>query len=170
MQQTDVRSSLEHFSSTPVKSLPCKREDTPPASLSSLPLTSLANLPNNTISTPLAIASASKLLTTDNKSLLRSVWWTTYDEIRVFSNWRRNRAALLISYSLKIWYKEEKYIFLETSAMKNIDLSLTSYFNCERNLPLRCLAWLRFTFRLNYRNRLLLSALRSPSSNRPSSR
>ncbi|XP_018306266.1 nucleolar protein 4-like isoform X2 [Mycetomoellerius zeteki] len=68
--QTDVRSSLEHFSSTPVKSLPCKREDTPPASLSSLPLTSLANLPNNTISTPLAIASASKLLTTDNKSLL----------------------------------------------------------------------------------------------------
>ncbi|XP_011695034.1 PREDICTED: nucleolar protein 4-like isoform X2 [Wasmannia auropunctata] len=70
--QTDVRSSLEHFSSTPVKSLPCKREDTPPASLTSLaPLTSLANLPNNTISsTPLSIASASKLLTTDNKSLL----------------------------------------------------------------------------------------------------
>ncbi|KYN06287.1 Nucleolar protein 4 [Cyphomyrmex costatus] len=70
--QTDVRSSLEHFSSTPVKSLPCKREDTPPASLTSLaPLTSLANLPNNTIaSTPLSIASASKLLTTDNKSLM----------------------------------------------------------------------------------------------------
>ncbi|XP_012540913.1 nucleolar protein 4-like isoform X3 [Monomorium pharaonis] len=71
--QTDVRSSLEHFSSTPVKSHSCgKREDTPPASLTSLaPLTSLANLPNNTISTtPLSIASASKLLTTDNKSLM----------------------------------------------------------------------------------------------------
>ncbi|XP_011631963.1 nucleolar protein 4-like isoform X2 [Pogonomyrmex barbatus] len=70
--QTDVRSSLEHFSSTPVKSLPCKREDTPPASLTSLaPLTSLANLPSSTISsTPLSIASASKLLTTDNKSLM----------------------------------------------------------------------------------------------------
>ncbi|XP_011262058.1 nucleolar protein 4-like isoform X3 [Camponotus floridanus] len=71
--QTDVRSSLEHFSSTPIKSLPGKREDTPPASLTSLaPLTSLANLPSSTLSsTPLSLASASKLLTpTDNKSLM----------------------------------------------------------------------------------------------------
>ncbi|XP_020289339.1 nucleolar protein 4-like isoform X2 [Pseudomyrmex gracilis] len=71
--QTDVRSSLEHFSSTPVKSLPIKREDTPPASLTSLaPLTSLANLPSSTLSsTPLSLASASKLLTpADNKSLM----------------------------------------------------------------------------------------------------
>ncbi|XP_012232824.1 nucleolar protein 4-like isoform X2 [Linepithema humile] len=71
--QTDVRSSLEHFSSTPVKSLPGKREDTPPASLTSLaPLTSLANLPSSTLSsTPLSLASASKLLTpADNKSLM----------------------------------------------------------------------------------------------------
>ncbi|XP_029160131.1 uncharacterized threonine-rich GPI-anchored glycoprotein PJ4664.02-like isoform X1 [Nylanderia fulva] len=72
-QQTDVRSSLDHFSSTPIKSLPGKREDTPPTSLTSLaPLTSLANLPNSTLSsTPLSLASASKLLTpTDNKSLM----------------------------------------------------------------------------------------------------
>ncbi|XP_033217426.1 nucleolar protein 4-like isoform X3 [Belonocnema kinseyi] len=71
--QTDVRASLEHFSSTPVKSLPGKREDTPPTSLNSLaPLTSLANLPNsNLTSTPLSLAPASKLLTpTDNKSLM----------------------------------------------------------------------------------------------------
>ncbi|XP_076249299.1 uncharacterized protein LOC143188757 isoform X2 [Calliopsis andreniformis] len=71
--QTDVRSSLEHFSSTPVKSLPGKREDTPPASLTSLaPLTSLANLPNSTLSsTPLSLAPTSKLLTpADNKSLM----------------------------------------------------------------------------------------------------
>ncbi|XP_034181781.1 nucleolar protein 4-like isoform X6 [Osmia lignaria lignaria] len=71
--QTDVRSSLEHFSSTPVKSLPGKREDTPPASLTSLaPLTSLANLPSNTLSsTPLSLAPASKLLTpADNKGLM----------------------------------------------------------------------------------------------------
>ncbi|OAD54211.1 hypothetical protein WN48_08225 [Eufriesea mexicana] len=73
LQQTDVRSSLEHFSSTPVKSLPGKREDTPPASLTSLaPLTSLANLPSSTLSsTPLSLAPASKLLTpADNKGLM----------------------------------------------------------------------------------------------------
>nr|XP_012141545.1 PREDICTED: nucleolar protein 4-like isoform X3 [Megachile rotundata] len=73
--QTDVRSSLEHFSSTPVKSLPGKREDTPPASLTSLaPLTSLANLPSSTLSsTPLSLAPASKLLTpADNKGLMRT--------------------------------------------------------------------------------------------------
>ncbi|CAK9811215.1 Nucleolar protein 4-like [Anthophora plagiata] len=71
--QTDVRSSLEHFSSTPVKSLPGKREDTPPTSLTSLaPLTSLANLPSSTLSsTPLSLAPASKLLTpADNKGLM----------------------------------------------------------------------------------------------------
>ncbi|XP_032671907.1 nucleolar protein 4-like isoform X2 [Odontomachus brunneus] len=71
--QTDVRSNMDHFSSTPVKSLPVKREDTPPASLTSLaPLTSLASLPSATLSsTPLSLASASKLLTpTDNKGLM----------------------------------------------------------------------------------------------------
>ncbi|XP_011331031.1 nucleolar protein 4-like isoform X2 [Ooceraea biroi] len=71
--QTDVRSSLEHFSSTPVKSLPGKREDTPPASITTLvPLNNLANLPSSTLSsTPLSLASASKLLTpADNKSLI----------------------------------------------------------------------------------------------------
>ncbi|XP_017888261.1 nucleolar protein 4-like isoform X2 [Ceratina calcarata] len=71
--QTDVRSSLEHFSSTPVKSLPGKREDTPPASLTSLaPLTSLANLPSSTLSsTPLSLTPASKLLTpADSKGLM----------------------------------------------------------------------------------------------------
>ncbi|XP_031778543.1 nucleolar protein 4-like isoform X2 [Nasonia vitripennis] len=65
--QTDVRASLDHFtSSTPVKSLPIKREDTPPTALTSLaPLTSLANLPNSAgslSSTPLSLAPASKLL------------------------------------------------------------------------------------------------------------
>jgi len=76
LQQTDVRSSLEHFSSTPVKSLPGKREDTPPASITTLvPLNNLANLPSSNLSsTPLSLASASKLLTpADNKSLIRSV-------------------------------------------------------------------------------------------------
>ncbi|KAH0953944.1 hypothetical protein HN011_004778, partial [Eciton burchellii] len=71
--QTDVRSSLEHFSSTPVKSLPGKREDTPPASITTLvPLNNLANLPSSNLSsTPLSLASASKLLTpADNKSLI----------------------------------------------------------------------------------------------------
>ncbi|KAK2587916.1 hypothetical protein KPH14_004009 [Odynerus spinipes] len=71
--QTDVRSSLEHFSSTPVKSLPGKREDTPPTSLTSLaPLTSLANLPSSTLSsTPLSLAPGSKLLApSDNKGLM----------------------------------------------------------------------------------------------------
>ncbi|CAD6238379.1 GSCOCG00008454001-RA-CDS [Cotesia congregata] len=72
-QQTDVRSSLEHFASTPIKSLPGKREDTPPTSMTSLaPLTSLASLPNSTLaSTPLSLAPTSKLLTsTDNKGLM----------------------------------------------------------------------------------------------------
>ncbi|XP_019698392.1 nucleolar protein 4-like isoform X3 [Harpegnathos saltator] len=71
--QTDVRSNMDHFSSTSVKALPGKREDTPPASLTSLtPLTSLANMPSSTLSTtPLSLASASKLLTpTDNKGLM----------------------------------------------------------------------------------------------------
>ncbi|XP_044575884.1 nucleolar protein 4-like isoform X3 [Cotesia glomerata] len=71
--QTDVRSSLEHFASTPIKSLPGKREDTPPTSMTSLaPLTSLASLPNSTLaSTPLSLAPTSKLLTsTDNKGLM----------------------------------------------------------------------------------------------------
>ncbi|XP_063982847.1 nucleolar protein 4-like isoform X1 [Diachasmimorpha longicaudata] len=73
--QTDVRASLDHFSSTPVKSLPGKREDTPPTSLTSLaPLTSLASLPSSTLaSTPLSLAPASKLLTpTDNNKGLMS--------------------------------------------------------------------------------------------------
>ncbi|XP_046738531.1 nucleolar protein 4-like isoform X2 [Diprion similis] len=72
--QTDVRPSLDHFSSTPVKSLPGKREDTPPApltSLASLPLTSLANLSNSTASTPLSLTPASKLLNPpENKGLM----------------------------------------------------------------------------------------------------
>lgn len=80
-QQTDVRASLEHFSSTPVKLLPIKREDTPPTPLTPLtlaPLTSLANLPSNNLSsTPLSLAPVSKLLTpTDNKSLMRFVDYT----------------------------------------------------------------------------------------------
>ncbi|KAK0094695.1 hypothetical protein PV326_010262 [Microctonus aethiopoides] len=70
--QTDVRASLDHFSSTPVKSLPGKREDTPPTSMTSLaPLTSLASLPSTLASTPLSLAPTSKLLTTsDNKGLM----------------------------------------------------------------------------------------------------
>ncbi|XP_044021325.1 nucleolar protein 4-like isoform X2 [Aphidius gifuensis] len=73
--QTDVRANLDHFSSTPIKSLPGKREDTPPTSLSSLaPLTSLANLPNSTLaSTPLSLTPTSKLLTpSDNNKALMS--------------------------------------------------------------------------------------------------
>ncbi|XP_043277308.1 nucleolar protein 4-like isoform X2 [Venturia canescens] len=73
--QTDVRSSLDHFSSTPVKSLPGKREDTPPTSLTSMtPLTSLASLPSSTLtSTPLSLAPSSKLMAhspSDNKNLM----------------------------------------------------------------------------------------------------
>ncbi|XP_014210721.1 nucleolar protein 4-like [Copidosoma floridanum] len=78
--QTDVRASMDHFasssSSSPAKALPAnKREDTPPASHTSLaPLTSLTSLPSGAslASAPLSLAPTSKLLATDAQKSLMS--------------------------------------------------------------------------------------------------